>query len=419
MDNSSATRPEHATGFPWRQPVVARLARARAALTRDWGSTRFSVLMNLIWILALVIVYPLLETLRVSLPPGHLAVAVVGDVTFGAIVLWLVLWERWLVAPAPRRRWVALAALLVITLILMTNDPNPTQWLGMFCAVAGVAAWTLPSREAVRAIALSILTFLASAVVFAFDYRLTALFLLFLLLISVSMMNRRRLELTNRELRAAREELVQLAVAEERLRFARDLHDLLGHSLSMMVLKSELAGRLLPSAPDRAAVEIQDVERVAREALREVRAAVAGYRQPALASELAGAREMLVAAGITPAIVDDAGTLPGIADATLAWAVREGVTNVIRHSHARHCTIRVVRAGDTAAVEICDDGHGGAAYPGVPGQVGGSGLPGLAERMAMRGGRLDAGPRADGGFRLAVTVPVAGAVADSDVAVRR
>ena len=132
------------------------------------------------------------------------------------------------------------------------------------------------------AVALTLATFFGSAVVFSFDFRLTVLFLLFLVLISVSMMNRRRLELTNRELRAAREELVQLAVSEERLRFARDLHDLLGHSLSMMVLKSELAGRLLPAAPDRAAAEIQDVERVARVALREVREAVAGYRQLAL-----------------------------------------------------------------------------------------------------------------------------------------
>ena len=98
------------------------------------------------------------------------------------------------------------------------------------------------------------------------------------------------------ELRAAREELARRAVAEERLRFARDLHDLLGHSLSLITLKNELAGKLLPAAPERAATEIKEAEQVARRALREVREAVAGYRQPTLGEELIGAREMLAAA---------------------------------------------------------------------------------------------------------------------------
>ena len=418
MDNSTATRPEHATGFPWRQAVAAWFVRARRALVADWGSRRFGMLTNLIWILALVIAYPLIGTLHSGMSPAQMAVIVAGDALFGAIVLWLIIWERWLVAPAPRRRLIGLAVLLVIAVVMMANDPDPFHWVGMFFAIAAIAAWSLPAREAVRVMALILVTFLASAVALSFDVRLTALFLLFLVLVSVSMMNRRRLELTNRELRAAREELVQLAVSEERLRFARDLHDLLGHSLSMMVLKSELAGRLLPAAPDRAAAEIQDVERVAREALREVREAVAGYRQPALATELAGAREMLVAAGITPDIVDEAGTLPGVADATLAWAVREGVTNVIRHSRARHSTIHVLRTSTEARAEIWDDGQGTAPYANVQAGAVGSGLPGLAERVAARGGRLEAGPQATGGFRLAVTVPIDTETAGAHVAVR-
>ena len=193
-------------------------------------------------------------------------------------------------------------------------------------------------------------------------------------------------------------------MAEERLRFARDLHDLLGHSLSLITLKSELAGRLLPAAPERAASEVHDIEGVARQALREVREAVTGYRQPALAEELESAREMLEAAGIRCRIENGAGTLPGTTDAVLAWAVREGVTNVIRHSGARSCEILVSRDGREIRAEITDDGRGSS--PGPDGA--GSGLSGLAERVAARGGESEAGPLAEGGFSLRVSLPLRG-----------
>jgi two-component system, NarL family, sensor histidine kinase DesK len=214
----------------------------------------------------------------------------------------------------------------------------------------------------------------------------------------------RELTIKVAQLRAAREELARLAVAEERLRFARDLHDLLGHSLSVIVLKSELAGKLLPSAPERAAVEIGDVERGAREALRQVRAAVAGYRLPILESELAAARELLAAAGIAGTIQQMAGPLPTALDGLLAWAVREGVTNVIRHSHALCCSIVVSRADDVARVEIRDDGEGALARS----PVSGSGLAGLVERAPDYGGYLRAGPLPQGGFSLVVEAPVTG-----------
>ena len=145
------------------------------------------------------------------------------------------------------------------------------------------------------------------------------------------------------ELRSAREELARMAVDEERLRFARDLHDLLGHSLSLITLKSELAGRLLPDEPEKAEAEVHDIEGVARQALGEVREAVAGYRSPTLDEELAGAAEMLGAAGIDFEIENEAGLLPREIDGVLAWAVREGTTNVIRHSQARNCHILLAR----------------------------------------------------------------------------
>ena len=203
------------------------------------------------------------------------------------------------------------------------------------------------------------------------------------------------------ELRAAQEELAQAAVNEERLRFARDLHDLLGHSLSVISLKAQLAGRLLPDQPAEAAVHVGDLETVSREALQEVRAAVAGYARPTLAGELAGARTALEAAGIEPRL-DATVDLPEDVEELLAWTVREGTTNVLRHSGASMARIMVAGGGPNAAVEIVDDGGG------ADGDDDGRGLAGLRERASRLGGSVDAGPLPDGGgFRLRVEVPLA------------
>lgn len=221
---------------------------------------------------------------------------------------------------------------------------------------------------------------------------------------------------------AAQEEATRLAVMTERLRIARDLHDLLGHNLSLITLKSELARRLAGSASERLASEIGDIEQVARTTLQEVREAVSNYRQPTLSNELHGAQEILAAAGITCRYENnssardnesDIETFPTAVEAVLAWAIREGVTNVIRHSHARSCTIRVTRIGENAAVEIIDDGTGNTntstdqsedASFAYGREQRGNGLRGLAERVAALGGRFEAGPRDDSGFRLAVSV---------------
>ena len=210
-------------------------------------------------------------------------------------------------------------------------------------------------------------------------------------------------------------ELAQLAVTEERLRIARDLHDLLGHTLSLIALKSELARRLARGAPERAEAEIADVERAARAALQEVREAVAGYRQPTLASELRAARELLAAAGIaftyeeTDAANGAVGAvgLPVALEATLAWAMREGVTNVIRHSRARACAIHLDHQPAALTITIADDGH---SAPDAGNAVG-NGLRGLAERVAALGGTCESGAcesgmAGAGGFRLAVTLPL-------------
>jgi len=261
-----------------------------------------------------------------------------------------------------------------------------------------------PWRRGVAAVV--VLSVLAAAIELARGESLTTSTgqLLNNLLVGIAAVAGRLLIEANQQLSQAREQIGRLAVGEERLRFARDLHDLLGHSLSVIALKSELAGRLIKSTPDVAAHEIEDIEKVARDALREVREAVTGYRQPTLAAELAGANEALAAAGIEYHIDQDHAPLPAAAEAVLAWTVREGVTNVMRHSQAKRCAIRIINKDGHATVEVIDDGRGGMPEAG-------SGLRGLEERVRERGGTLTAEPLPHEGFRLRVTLPLPGVVA--------
>src|SRR6202042_2856636 len=189
------------------------------------------------------------------------------------------------------------------------------------------------------------------------------------------------------------------AVEAERERFARDLHDLLGHSLSVIAIKAELAGRLMSIDPVRAAAEVADVEGVARESLREVRQAVSGYWQPTLEKELEGARVALSAAGITAEVQRASVTLDPEVEAVLAWAVREGATNVIRHSGATHCQVRVRAGLADARVEVVDDGEGPACQRDGAGDGEafiGHGIIGLTERAERLRGRIEAGGLPDG-----------------------
>ena len=293
----------------------------------------------------------------------------------------------------------ALAAMAGSVFVLTFLAPGlEIWWLMMYPTVAAGLALA-PAAAAAGIAVLITIGFLAAWLT---DGRVDAMFLL-QITFGGSAVAFRQLTATVAQLRRAREELARAAVNEERLRFARDLHDLLGHSLSTIVLKSELAGRLAPRAPGRAAAEIADVERTARDALQQVRAAVAGYRRPSLVGELAAARELLAAAGIDAHIdSSSAEGLPPAADGLLGWAVREGVTNVVRHSRARSCAIRLAMRAGRATAEIVDDGTGN----GTGGGEGGCGLVGLIERATAEGGSVDAGPMAGGGFRLAVDVPL-------------
>jgi two-component system sensor histidine kinase DesK len=189
----------------------------------------------------------------------------------------------------------------------------------------------------------------------------------------------------SQELRRARAEIARLAVADERLRIARDLHDLLGHSLSLIALKSELAGRLLPDHNERATAEIRDIERVARTSLQDVREAVAGYRTRTFADEIAAARHILDAAGISLHEQIAVGDMPPDIEQMLGWLVRESVTNVIRHANASNVSISIVEQRRTIVAEIEDDGVG---TPERDLHQSGSGLAGLRERTGVLGGTL-------------------------------
>jgi two-component system sensor histidine kinase DesK len=197
--------------------------------------------------------------------------------------------------------------------------------------------------------------------------------------------------------RAARAEGL-LALANERNRFGRDLHDILGHSLTVITVKAELAGKLMDSAPDKARAELADLERLSREALVDVRRAVEGYREITLAAELSRARSALAAAGISAQLPHALDEVPPDLKELYAWTVREGVTNVLRHSAARSCTISVGPAG----ISVADDGRGlpAAARDGTAET--GNGIRGLQERARSLGCIAELAPLPGGGTRLTV-----------------
>jgi two-component system, NarL family, sensor histidine kinase DesK len=210
------------------------------------------------------------------------------------------------------------------------------------------------------------------------------------------------------ELTRARTDLARLAVSEERLRIARDLHDILGQRLSAVSLKAELAARLVERDPARAAAEMGEVAAVAREALSDVRETVSGYRALTLATEIETARALLTAAGVSVEVACAGEPLPESLDECAGALVREAVTNVIRHAAAGRCAIRIGRESGAVVVEVRDTGTG-TSGPIAVGVTYGNGLTGLAERVERIGGMLWIG-RDCGQFVVRATMP-AGAVA--------
>ncbi|MFF2199474.1 sensor histidine kinase [Streptomyces sp. NPDC058145] len=331
--------------------------------------------------------------------PSGTAAGWLGLAVFAGVYLLLVFRNM----GQPMRR--PLVAGLIVVLCLLAVALCLTfgaAWLGLFCYVSVACGAALPLRAAYWAVpATGVVMMLVGL---ATDVAQARNLVLVVVLIGFAMTGVVQLIRTTVELREARATVAHLAANEERLRLARDLHDLLGHSLSLITLKSELAGRMLPGHPDKAAQQVADIEQVSRQALVDVREAVTGYRRPRLSAELAGAQVALTAAGVSaelPAEPDLAGAGED-GEAALAWALREAVTNVVRHSGARRCVVQLLHRqtldGPMLELSVEDDGSGGSGAPG-------NGLTGLTERLEKAGGMLEAG-RGRRGFRLVARVPL-------------
>lgn len=199
-----------------------------------------------------------------------------------------------------------------------------------------------------------------------------------------------------RRLGMAYEEIAHLSRVAERERIARDLHDVLGHTLSVVVLKSELAGKVMERDPDRARREMAEVEQIARKALSEVRETITGYRAGGLAAEIARAHKALDAAGVTLEVADATPQLAPAEETVLSLIVREAVTNIVRHAQASHCRVSLERGDRGTALIVEDNGRGGIREEG-------NGLRGMRERAESLGGRLRI--ESNAGTRLLVEIP--------------
>jgi two-component system, NarL family, sensor histidine kinase DesK len=398
----------------------------------------------------------------------HTALWTIGGlaITVTFCVVYVGVLGAWDSNPRMAQRGLAVIfALAVLACVVYGSD-----WLPMWIYVSAATGFVVPGwRPAMLAVlgvggCYALLSWLTH---FSVDDFLIAL--LPVVLIGWAMSGFRMQIMLTQELSQARETVAKLAANEERLRLARDMHDLTGQSLSLVTLKSELARKMLGRLPrtserDAAMSEVDDIGRVSRQTLQDIREAVSGYRRPTLAIEIITARTTLEAAAIRldddPAVTLRSGTFNPDAEAALAWCLREAVTNVIRHSGAKSCRVRLTQQAGEISLEFSDTGRGfgsrtgqgphnaAAGLPGDggaqsrqgaggtqpqqarwmsrtprlaspeagtagqepgPAQAAGSGLRGMSERLAAIGGRLSLGhagaDAGDRGFRLVATVP--------------
>lgn len=365
------------------------------------------------WLVCLL--FPILDLVQRPLPLPPRIFALLGLAIF-VLAYTGVMWSHPLGSGvrdqgASRQTIGLVIGLIILTLALSLVYGATFLWL--YVGLSAIVGVMLPARSAfLTVMALTLLTLGMSVSlaggVGAADWLHIVPLVLLVRGLGLDMAGITRLVSALRELHAARGELARMAVIEERLRVARDLHDLLGHTLSVITLKSELAGRLIDHDPARAAREIDEVERVARQTLREVRATIGAYRQPTLCGELEDVRQLLEAAGVAYTVDTTTETLPPAIDAALGWTVREGVTNVIRHSRPRWCRIQVTVVEETVVVTISNDGVQTHA-PATRDQGAGSGLAGLQARITSQGGQITFGSLTGDTqqlFRLSVALPL-------------
>lgn len=360
------------------------------------------------WLVSLC--FPLVALVREPHSWQRLVPGVLTLLLFAISYTWM-MWPH-PVNREPPSRLPFLFLVLLFLLITVWSLVDGPAWLWLFIGVSALAGVLLPMRRAFAAIVLCTLlpifiTIGTGEGLERIDWWWLIALILLIRGLGLDMIGVARLSSALRELYTTRQALARLKVEEERLRLARDLHDLLGQTLSMITLKSELARHLITEDAERCAQELAEIEQVARKSLREVRQTVAGYRQPHLISELDAARQLLGAAGIDAQIETMKEALPPALDAVLAWTVREGVTNIIRHSRARHCHIRFVQKQEWVGVEVVNDGERRGSIEHTDGS--GLGLTGLRERVSALEGYMDVEPCTISGqarFRLCVEVPL-------------
>ncbi|GGO89009.1 hypothetical protein GCM10012280_31150 [Wenjunlia tyrosinilytica] len=302
-----------------------------------------------------------------------------------------------------RRRWGPYVLLAQTPLVYVPFIVADNGWVGMPGFLAGSALLVLRPVYAWTVFAIVSLSIGGVQLLLHSGLLDTIYFMISSVITSLMVYGLSRLSDLVREVHEARAELARLAVTQERLRFARDLHDLLGYSLSAITLKSELVYRLVDRHPARAKRELEQVLELARQALADVREVSTSYRQMSLGAECASARSVLSAADIHVDMAVSIQELNGAANTVLATVLREGITNVLRHSKAQRCEIRAASADGKACLTIVNDG---VRRPQHPSERKGTGIDNLDQRLEILGGSLEAGVREDGRFQLVARVPV-------------
>jgi two-component system sensor histidine kinase DesK len=358
-------------------------------MTRSDGRTMhllpFVILINLIWIF----LWPLLARqsfLHVILP------TLISVPIFVYLHLCVYFYDG---PNAIRLRYVA--GVFALAYALEYWNPSSLGYLifGFFMVV-----YLVPLKVSLKVIAGSIFLFALEAGLLGADFSALISMLVPAITLGVIAIFTAYAHMHQREMRRSQEEITRLATLAERERIGRDLHDLLGHTLSVVALKSELARKLIDRDIDAARAEIGEVERVARDSLAQVRNAVSGIRSTALSSELLAATALLEAQGVKVKCETENVKLSHDRETVLALSLREAATNVRRHSGAKVVTIRVRKEAAAVIMEVADDGRGGRIVPG-------NGLNGMRERLDTVGGSLTLWPNPAGGTLLRASVPLA------------
>jgi len=351
------------------------------------GRAHIAILLNLIWSLWFfgdVMYEPVFDA-------GWIATTAIGFPTI--IVLWYLAMTR------PQRHVIfyCMAMALLGYVVLLWNHSGGTTCIIYACALlafAGSVRFSLGMMAAVLAI------FVVEAAMRQWPWGITVGMVFMAIAIGVANLARRLNEAKDAELRLSHDEVRRLAATAERERIGRDLHDLLGHTLSLIALKSELAGKLLTRDPVAARREIADVERITRDALAQVRSAVSGMRAAGLVGEIASARLLLECAGVRFSYSGFERELPAAQEACLALALREAATNIQRHAHAANAEAHLAVDGDSVQLIVRDDGRGGISAHG-------NGLIGMRERVEALGGSLWIEATRGRGTTLTLRLPAA------------